>query len=180
MQNTRPRLADIELVEHWPGGPDGALSAALVKFWLDEKALPSEADGNRRLSEVVLHARDAEGAIAGVCTAAALMLPRLGEPMYYYRCLVGSQWRSTALVMTMLKRAWTILEEYAVAHDYPCIGVVLELENDQFSHQLDSPVWPSPEQRGFVYIGKSRHGLDLRIAYFRGSRLRRQGPVNMS
>lgn len=107
-----------------------------------KRGLRTNADARRRLPEVVLHARDTN--------AASLVLPRLGEPMYYYRCLVGSQRRSTALVVTMLKRAWTILEDYAVAHDYGGIGVVLEPENDQFSRQLDLPVWPRPEQRGFV------------------------------
>jgi len=102
-----------------------------------------------------------------------MVLPRIGQPMYYYRCLIGRAWRQSLLVLVMIRRAVFLLEDFAVAAGYPCIGVVIELENDRFNRTLDAPVWPNPERRGFVYIGKSRHGLDLRVFYFRGARLKR-------
>jgi hypothetical protein len=34
--------------------------------------------------------------------------------------------------MSLLKRSCVLLEEHARAHDYPCIGVLLELENERF------------------------------------------------
>jgi hypothetical protein len=173
VSSNRRRVADIDFVELWPHAGEGEHEPALLRFWSEEKAFADIADARRRLREVVLYARDRDGEVAAVCTAVPMILPRLGEPMYYYRCLIGQAWRSTQLVMAMLRRACVVLEDYAVAQAYPCIGIVLELENDAFGKSLDSPVWPNPEQRGFVYIGKSRHGLDLRIAYFRGSRLTR-------
>ena len=48
---------------------------------MKEKAIGDEAQARQRLKEVVLHARDADGEMAGVCTAAAVTLPRLGQPM---------------------------------------------------------------------------------------------------
>jgi len=110
---------------------------------------------------------DEAGAVAGVCTAVPVTLPRLGQPMYYYRCFIGRHWRRSRLVLRMLKRAFAVLEEHAHQHGYPCIGVVLELENARFGETLRKPVWI-----GFVYIGKSQRNLDLRLRYFRGATLK--------
>lgn len=169
----RSKTAGIRFVEHWPEGAHADHGAAIVKFWLDEKGFVAEADARRRLPEVVMHAQDASGAVVAVCTAAPMLLPRIGQPMYYYRCLIGRAWRKSLLVLVMLRRAAFLLEDYAVAANYPCIGIVLELENDRFNQTLDAPVWTVPRPGGFVYVGKSRDGLDLRVFYFRGARLKR-------
>lgn len=158
---------------HWPQGTpkDGA---AVLEFWRREKAIGDEVVAQERLREVVLHACDAAGAVAGVCTAVPITLPRLGQPMYYYRCFIGRDWRKSRLVFSMLNRAFDVLQEYAQHQHFPCIGVILELENTRFGQILRSPVWPST---GFVYIGRSPRNLDMRVRYFRGARLKKQaGP----
>jgi len=159
----------FEFVRHWPQGTpkDGM---AVLDFWRREGALANEVVAQERLREVVLHAVDASGAVAAVCTAAAMTLPRLGQPMYYYRCFVGRKWRSTMVAVRMVKRAQGVLEEYARMHDFPCIGVLLELENERFDQKWRMPVWP---WGGFTYIGKSQRGHELRVAYFRGARLKK-------
>jgi hypothetical protein len=144
-------------------------AAAVLDFWRREQAFNSEVNAEERLRQVVLHARDATGEVAGVCTVMPLTLPRIGQPMYYYRCFIGKAWRKTRLVFRLLLRAFDVLEDYARAHGFPCIGMVLELENTRFGEALRAPVWPST---GFVYIGKSGRGLDLRVRYFRGARLK--------
>ena len=169
----RTKASDLRLVEHWADGPDAAHAERILEFWRDESGFGADPAARQRLPEVILHAEDAAGRIAGVCSAVPMVLPRIGQPMYYYRCLIGREWRQSILVLVMIRRAVVLLEDYAVAAGYPCIGVVIELENDRFSRTLDAPVWPNPERRGFVYIGKSRHGLDLRVFYFRGARLKR-------
>ena len=63
-----------------------------------------------------------------------------------------------------------VLQAYAREHDYPCIGMLVELENTKFSTALRAPVWTST---GFVYIGKSQRNLDLRVRYFKGARLKK-------
>ena len=143
---------------------------AVLQFWEREGALANDAKAKERLREVVFDARDADGRVAGVCTAVPITLPRLGQPMYYYRCFIGKQWRRSRLVFRLLLRAFERLEAYARESHFPCIGVVLELENNRFGETLRSPVWPST---GFVYIGKSGRGLDLRLRYFRGARLKK-------
>jgi hypothetical protein len=143
---------------------------AVLQFWEREGALANDVTAKERLKELVLDARDSDGRVAGVCTVVPMTLPRLGQPMYYYRCFIGNDWRKTRLVLRLLLRAFEVLEEYARAHEFPCIGVVLELENSRFGDTLRAPVWTST---GFIYVGKSGRGLDLRLRYFRGARLKK-------
>jgi hypothetical protein len=143
---------------------------AILAFWKSEGAVPDESKAKERLQQVVMHACDANGSVAAVCTVMPVDHPRLGQPMYYYRCFIGKAWRKTRLVFTMLIRAFETLEVYAREHEYPCIGVVLELENARFGKTLRAPVWPST---GFVYIGISQRNLELRVRYFRGARLKK-------
>jgi hypothetical protein len=100
---------------------------------------------------------------------ATKVLPRLGQPMYYYRCFVGRAWRTRGVARTLLRHAQKVLETYARENDYPCIGMLLELENEGFSDTLRRAHWTG---LGFSYIGVSPRGLDLRVWYFRGARLK--------
>ena len=143
---------------------------AVLQFWEREGALANDIKAQERLKEVVLDARDADGRLAGVCTVVPMTLPRLAQPMYYYRCFIGKQWRNSRLVFRLLVRAFEVLQDYARANDFPCIGMVLELENNRFGETLRSPTWPST---GFFYAGKSGRNLDLRLRYFRGARLKK-------
>jgi hypothetical protein len=143
---------------------------AVLQFWEREGALANDIKAQERLREVVLDARDGDGRLAGVCTVVPMTLPRLGQPMYYYRCFVGKQWRSSRLVFKLLIQSFRLLEAYARAHDFPCIGMVLELENTRFGESLRAAVWSGT---GFIFAGKSGRGLDLRLRYFRGAKLKK-------
>jgi hypothetical protein len=160
----------FRFVESWQV-ENGADADDLVGFWLREGAIPDEARARERVSQVVLHVRAPDGDIAAVCTAYLVRVPRLRQSMYYYRSFVGARWRHTRLVLRTFKAAFDILERYAKVHDFPAIGVMAELENPRFANTsgTDRPVWPG----GLVYIGKSDRGLDLRVRYFDGARLRR-------
>ncbi|HEX6833565.1 MAG TPA: hypothetical protein VF132_08525 [Rudaea sp.] len=155
-------MTAFAFVNHWPQGTpkDGH---AVLEFWRSEKAIGDEAQAQERLRQVILHAIAPSGDVAAVCTAVPITLPRLGQPMYYYRSFVGKAWRGSLLALQMLRRAQDTLQAHARANDYPCIGILLELENAMFDKKMRVPVWPST---GFVYIGKSQRNLDLRVWYF--------------
>lgn len=138
-------------------------------FWTREQANVEGEEALRRVQQVVLHVVDENEEIAAVATATPKVLPRLGQPLYYYRCFVGKAWRSGRLVRPLIRRTQRVLEEYAREHDFPCIGVLLELENAGFATSLQ---WAHWQTTGFTYIGKSPRGLDLRVSYFRGARLK--------
>ena len=155
-------------VAHWQTDlPDEG--EAVLAFWLKEKAIADENQARLRLKEIVLHARDADGEMAGVCTAVPMTLPRLGQPMYYYRCFIAPRWRKSRLILYIFKRAFELLEGHATRNGYPCIGVLTELENTRFTEMGQIPVWPDID---LVYIGKSQRGYDLRVRYFRGARFK--------
>ena len=166
---TTSATATFRFVSHWKTA-SVENDDAVLQFWEREGALANDTKAKERLREVVFDARDADGRVAGVCTAVPITLPRLGQPMYYYRCFIGKQWRSSRLVFRLLLRAFERLQTYARENQFPCIGVVLELENNRFGETLRRPIWPST---GFIYIGKSGRGLDLRLRYFTGARLKK-------
>ncbi len=141
----------------------------LVAFWVDEKALPNAQVARQRVAQVVMFARDDEGAVAGVCTALPQSPPQLGQPVYFYRSFIAPRYRKSLVVFRMLKKAVALLEDDARTHDWPCIGVLLELENQRFGEKGRMPVWPGID---FVYVGKSPRGLECRIHWFRDARLK--------
>lgn len=141
---------------------------ALRNFWQAQGAFNSDKAVDERLPQVVCFARDGEE-IAGVCTAVAVTPPAFGQPMYYFRVFTGRAWRTTRLVGLLWMRARDILETYACAHDFPCIGILVELENQGFLTKGRRPVWRGLD---LTYIGKSPRGLETRVYYFKGARLK--------
>ncbi|MEP7043907.1 MAG: hypothetical protein ABI843_12655 [Dokdonella sp.] len=153
---------EFELVVDWKQ-MSAADAAAVRTFWLEERAIVVEGAIAKRLLEVVMHARTADGRIAAVCTAALATPPALGQPVYYWRIFVGSAWRATKLIRTLLNRSCALLGEFAKANDYPGIGILLELQNTRFGETLRRPVWSNPN---FVYLGSAAGGREMRIHYF--------------
>ena len=141
----------------------------LLAFWKHEGAIPDEAQARARLNQVVLLARDAMGDVAGVCTALPMTPPQLGQPVYFWRAFIGAHHRTSRLIFTLLSRSFDFLQSWAGARDFPCIGMLLELENARFGEVFRLAEW---RKTRFVYIGKSPRGLDVRVRYFRGARLK--------
>lgn len=156
------------LVTVWPhiGEQD---AQDLLAFWKQEGAIPDEGQARIRLSQVVLLARDADGNIAGVCTALPVTPPQLGQPVYFWRSFVAPKWRHTRLIGTLLTKSCEFLGDFARERDFPYIGILLELENERFKSAGRKAEWVHPR---FTYIGKSPRGLDVRVHYFRGARLK--------
>ena len=140
---------------------------AIGDFWKREGALGDEAQIKARLPQVVAHARDENGVVA-VCTAVPMVPPAFGQPVYYFRSFVGKNWRTTTVFKQLFKRAQAVLENYARDHDFPCIGILLELEGARFKEKGRVPIWPL----GLIYIGKSGRGLESRVYYFKGAKLK--------
>jgi len=139
------------------------------RFWQTHGAISDPAHAEKRLAQVVMYALAPDDRIAGVSTATPLLIPRFGQPMYYFRAFVGTDWRRTQLVRELTTRSCDVLEHFARAREFPCIGILLELENDGFYRALRKPVWTNPR---FHYVGRSDRGLEMRACYFDGARLK--------
>ncbi|MFO1505855.1 MAG: hypothetical protein U1F23_02050 [Lysobacterales bacterium] len=145
-----------------------ASNEAIREFWTSESAIPNRQQMDARLPQVVMHALDGDR-VAAVCTAVQVTPPVIQQPMYFFRIFIGKAWRSTRLFKLLGLRARDVLEEYASTHGWPCIGILLELENQRFKEKGRMAVWPNT---GFTYVGKSGRGLEVRVYYFHGARLK--------
>lgn len=162
-----PAATGMRFITDWQA-LDPAEGDAIREFWKREGALNDEAMMTQRLPQVVLHARDGD-AVAGICTAVPTTPPAFGQPVYYYRSFVGKDWRTTILVEQLFERAKHVLEDFAQAHDFPCIGIMAELEGARFKEKGRQPVW---SRNGLIYVGRSGRGLETRVCYFKGAKLK--------
>lgn len=161
-------MNDFRYVTHWQADVP-AEGDAVLGFWKHEGAIDDERVARSRLKEIVVHARDTDNDVAGVCTVVASTLPPLRQPMYYYRCFIAAKWRSSRLIQFLFQRAFDVLESHAMRNDYPCIGVLMELQHAMFDRIGRVPFWPTVS---LVYIGLSQQGFELRVRYFRGAKLK--------
>ena len=141
---------------------------AIQQFWLERGALRDAAAAQQRLPQVVAFARAEAGPVA-VCTAYPAVHPQFGQAFYHLRMFIEPSARRGRLVVRLLRAAVRVLETYARQREFPCIGVLLELENRSFRRILRAPVWKLVP---FVFAGVDRRGIELRVLYFRGARLR--------
>jgi hypothetical protein len=156
---------------------DGENAEAIRAFWLREHANVHGAEAERRVQQTIVRVLDAEGELVAVSTAESKIIPRLLQPMYYYRCFIGTNWRDRKLARPLLRHSFDALETWAREHDFPCIGMLLELENSGFARTLQRARWASVD---FSFIGRSQRGLDLRVRYFRGAKLKSRAEVAAS
>jgi hypothetical protein len=89
--------------------------------------------------------------------------------MYYYRCFIATKWRNSRLIQFLFQHAFDVLEGHVRRNDYPCIGVMMELQHAMFDRIGRVPFWPTVN---LVYIGRSQNGFDVRVRYFRGAKLK--------
>ena len=144
-----------------------ALSEEIIAFWTSENALPAEDDPAERTGQTVVVARDRDGRIAGTCTAYLRVVPRLGQPMYYFRMFFSGSHRRKYSIIPMMKEAQKALSAYNSGLPVPeSLGVVMEVENANLRRHT-APSWPL----GFNFIGYSPRSLPLYAYYFPDAKL---------
>ena len=145
------------------------LEAELVEFWVDNKAIPDKKTAATRTKQAACVARSADGKIVGVSTVHPRIVPRLRQPMYYYRNFIAADFRGKQLAAPFLSKTREVLQEYNASLPKPlCLGVIVELENRALAAHRNQAHWGDV---GFTFIGYSPKGLTLRVSYFDGVRL---------
>lgn len=151
---------------------NGQLSAEIMAFWKAESALPADEDAGKRAKQVVVVMRDAVGAIAAISTVAIKRIPRLQQPLYYYRTFCAEQHRGRHTMLDMLSHCQDALKEYNTGLDTPeAIGMLIELESKMLSGRYDEA---QNTETGFSFIGQSPRGNNLFVRYFPGFKLQAQ------
>ena len=97
------------------------------------------------------------------------VLPRLRQPMYYYRQFFAEAFRGQKQTVPVYNRAREILQAHNASLPVPeSIGILVELENAMLAKHYDR-AWI--EEADSVFLGYSPRGLQLRATYFEGGRL---------
>lgn len=145
------------------------LCAEIVAFWKAESALPADEDGTERAKQAVTVMRDADGSIAAISTVIIKRIPRLQQPLYYYRTFCAERHRGRRTMLDMLSHSQDTLRAFCAAQETPeAIGMLLELENPMLSARYDEA---QNTETGFCFIGKSPRGNNLLVRYFPGFKL---------
>lgn len=145
------------------------LSAELIDLWVRTQAIPDVAKAAARATQAVCVGRDAHGAICAVGTAVVRVLPRLRQPMYYYRQFFSPELRGCKQAIPFFNHARQLLQDHNAALPEPeSLGVLLELENRQLAMHYNRAHEPAADS---TFIGYSPNGLQLRVSYFEDARL---------
>ncbi|MGE8281971.1 MAG: hypothetical protein ACN6O2_16250 [Stenotrophomonas sp.] len=155
--------APLEFSSAWKQvGPE--LGVELATFWLQQGAISDPDEARRRADEVVCIGRDPQGDIQAIASVAIKVLPRLLQPMYYFRAFVAPGARGHDHATVMLIKSLKILQSYNAGLPQPeSLGILLELENRGLEKRSQRAYIP---ELNSVFIGYSPRGLHLRVSYF--------------
>ena len=153
------------------------LAQEIVAFWKQHNAIGDEAVANARTEQVVCIARDDAGQLCGVGTAIVKVLPRLRQPMYYYRQFFAKALRGHHQELAFYQACKQVLQTYNQSlTQAESLGILLEIENAKIAHAYNQAIVPGFEA---VFIGYSPRGLQLRVAYFEDAILLTPAPIRM-
>lgn len=158
--------ASFEIVPVWKN-VTYELSVELINLWERSGAIVDPDEAALRAGQAVCIARDANGTICGVGTAVIRVLPRLRQPMYFYRQFFAPEFRGHRQTVPFFIRAKQVLEDHNKALAVPeSLGVLMELENSQLATR-----YTFATEAGTVFIGYSPRGMQLRVSYFNNAKL---------
>lgn len=142
------------------------LKAELVAFWARHQAF-GDAERSGRADQAVCVGRDEQGAICCVGTAFVMVLPRLQQPMYYYRQFFAESQRGHRQAAPFFNHCREALQKYNASLPAPeSLGVLVELESDLLAKYYIQAYLPHSD---LTFIGYSPRGLQLRVSYFEGA-----------
>lgn len=161
----RPKVA-FDVVPVWKQvTPE--LESELLEFWERNRAIGNTELARQRASQAVCIARDADDALCAVSTAVVRVLPRIGEPLYYFRLFFAKSVRGQGQVVPMFNRARAVLQDHNASLPRPeSIGMLVELESRHLSAEHRRA---HVEEGDSFFIGYSLRGLQLRVSYFKGA-----------
>lgn len=152
------------------------LREELLDFWQQNRAIGDIRQAQQRASQAICIARGDDGRLCAVSTAVLCVLPRLRQPLYYYRLFLAKSVRGQGRVLPFFDQCRRVLQQYNQKLDQPeSVGILMELENRHLSApQLRGAIL---EEIGAVFIGHSPRGFPMRVRYFDGAQLMRPQQV---
>ncbi len=146
------------------------LQQEILAFWVNNGAVSAADELAARAKQAIIVMRAEDGGIAAVSTAVLEIIPRLQQPLYYYRTFCAVAHRGNGTSMGMMKASQTALHQYNLMLPEPeSIGIHIELENALMAKQYPTAHWA---QTRFNFIGYSPSGHVVRAYYFPGFTLK--------
>lgn len=143
------------------------LKQELVAMWERHQAVRDPASAASRVEQAVCISRDESGALCGVGTAVIRVLPRLRQPMYYYRQFFAPEVRGQKQTRPFFDAAKATLQAYnASLPAAESLGMLVELQNPQLAAH-----YTMAQGVQTTFIGYSPRGFQLRVSYFEGATL---------
>ena len=137
----------------------------VLASWTGEAGLPPH-EAQRRLSELLLVASDAEGSLAGVATAYLAHNEQLRADMWHLRAFVPQAHRKSNIAVSLaVAGRRRLVERYVSGEDRRGLGMIFEVENEGLKRAFPKGIWMPSD---VLFIGESPRGAHVRVHYFPG------------
>jgi len=138
------------------GTVDDATCGELARFWLAERAVPSEERARSRCGDVVLISRNPDGEIVGVSSVYRERFRGAGDVYWFYRMFIRAADRVPGMMRFMTALTRDHLRDLE-AQDKPR-GVIIVTENPKLMRRGTRRTL---ERIGFTYVGATAKGQDI-------------------
>ncbi len=140
---------------------DESLRQKVLSFWLNHNALDKNK-AKERLDEVIGLITDQQGEILGVGTAKEIYLKDFRNYFVFVRLYVAQKGIGWRMVSFFNKLVDYIFEVHTTK--YPkSVGVFVTAQNAKLNRKWKQAVCPNT---GFIYLGNSSGGSQMRVKYF--------------
>jgi hypothetical protein len=145
---------------------ENVTSDDVLALWEREGAMP-EAEGRRRVHQVLNVVLHEEDGLVGLSTAYLERNAQLQMDIWYFRTFVATPRRHTHVATQLTFHNRDLLERrFASGEDTLARGVAFELESEGMRMYYNLAVWLPAD---FIYIGDNHRGDHVRVHYFPGA-----------
>lgn len=142
---------------------------AAIQFWKQNGMQWTDEQYVKRAEQLVYVALNDNEQIVGVTTAVPTAISGLNNLKFFnFRILIDKDFRIPGLLDKMAVETIDYLEELYINNQTDCIGVITLMENEKLNNLRREAVLPST---GFVFIGNSKNGAQIRVKYFKGAKI---------
>ncbi len=142
---------------------------AVIRFWKQNGMQWTDEQYVKRSGQLVYVALNETEQIVAVTTAVPTAIRGLNNLNFFnFRILIDKDFRIPGLLDKMAVGTINFLEELFINKQTDCIGVITLMENEKLNNLRREAVLPST---GFVFIGNSKNGAQIRVKYFKGAKI---------
>jgi hypothetical protein len=140
----------------------------LILFWQRLNTLPSEEVTMQPANNIVFVAKK-ENEVIGVATVRNMRVKLLNNNYFYeFRTFILPECRTPDLDAHLAIRTKEYFEKNPQVSDFPCIGLIAIVEDEEIRQKRNCAVWPDFDM---VFAGYTIKGDHIRVSYFKNARI---------